>query len=60
MSVAPIIALFILQSNSKLPQQQSDLQILGEQETMETKKMGNFPLLDVSVEVKSGNPDYSY
>lgn len=27
---------------------------------METKKIDHFPLLDVSVEVKAGNPDYRY
>lgn len=59
MSVVSIIALLILQSNSKLLQQQSDPQIVGEQETMETEKMGRFPLLNVSVEVKAANPDYS-
>lgn len=56
MSVVSITALFILLSNSKLLQQQSYLEILCEQEIMETKKLGNFPLLDV----KAGNPDYRY
>lgn len=44
----------------KLLQQKAYPRIVCEQETMETKKMDHFPLLDVSVEVKSGNPDYRY
>lgn len=44
----------------RLLQQKSYLQIVCEQETTETKKIDHFPLLDVSAEVKAGNPDYRY